>query len=216
MSIAARPLRSRVLRWLTGAMMGAALIGLQGCAALNQVRTEVQSFGDWPATRTGGPFVFERLPSQANQAEQAAQLEAAALPALQEHGFTLAQNPADALYTVQLAAIARVTQRGDPFWPGPYWYHPYPWGRPGVGGWWGTGGGGLALSYRFEQPQVDMQVSVVVRDRKTHAVLHEARAGVTRLGTSDPAWFAPLFDAALKDFPLAAGPRTVIVPLRPE
>ena len=46
MSIAARPLRSRVLRWLTGAMMGAALIGLQGCAALNQVRTEVQSFGD--------------------------------------------------------------------------------------------------------------------------------------------------------------------------
>ena len=32
-------------------MMGAALIGLQGCAALNQVRTEVQSFGDWPATR---------------------------------------------------------------------------------------------------------------------------------------------------------------------
>ena len=214
MSIAARPLRSRVLRWLTGAMMGAALIGLQGCAALNQVRTEVQSFGDWPATRTGGPFVFERLPSQANQAEQAAQLEAAALPALQEHGFTLAQNPADALYTVQLAAIARVTQRGDPFWPGPYWYHPYPWGRPGVGGWWGTGGSGLSLSLALEPPWVTLEVRLLIRDRRDGRVLYETQAAHDRVGAVDEAVLPYVFEAALDGFPQPPqGRRVVTVPL---
>ncbi|WP_298011660.1 DUF4136 domain-containing protein [uncultured Aquabacterium sp.] len=210
----ARTTRFSALRWLTGGLLCVAMLALQGCAALNEVRTEVQTFGDWPATRSPGPYVFDRLPSQANAADQIGQLEAAAAPALASHGFTLASGPDQAVYTVQLTASTRVTPRYDPFWGGaPYWYHP--WGRPGVGGWWGTGGGGLALSYRMEQPYVEMLVGVVVRDRRTHAVLHEARASLGRLGSADPALYAPLFDAALKDFPLTLGPRTVIVPLQP-
>ena len=73
-----------LMRWTT-ALLAVGLLG--GCAALNNVRSEVSTFGEWPAARKPGAYAFERLPSQQSQADQQAQLEALARPALAAAGF---------------------------------------------------------------------------------------------------------------------------------
>ena len=60
---------------------------LGGCAAFNNLSSEVSTYGPWPAERKPGAFVFERLPSQQAQPEQQSQLEAAARGALEAAGF---------------------------------------------------------------------------------------------------------------------------------
>ena len=37
---------------------------LGGCAAFNNLASDVSSYGPWPAERKPASFVFERLPSQ--------------------------------------------------------------------------------------------------------------------------------------------------------
>lgn len=180
---------------------------LSGCASLNSFSSQVSSHGSWPADRQPGAYVFERLPSQTatpELASQQTQLEDAARPALAAAGFTEAADPSLAKVVVQLASQVQVEARPplDNFW--------YPYGRWGWGGFWGPGRGGLALSMHMEPPYVQMQVSVLMRDRSTHQVLYETRARHERLGSVDARLYPLLFEAALKDFPLVAvSPRTV-------
>ena len=49
--------------------MLAALV-LSGCAGLNNVTSEVSSYGQWPADRKPASYAFERLPSQQARPEQ--------------------------------------------------------------------------------------------------------------------------------------------------
>lgn len=180
---------------------------LSGCASLNSFSSQVSSHGSWPADRQPGAYVFERLPSQTATPELAAQqtqLEDAARPALAAAGFTEAADPSLAKVVVQLASQVQVEARPplDNFW--------YPYGRWGWGGFWGPGRGGIALGVNLEPPYVQMQVSVLMRDRSTHQVLYETRARHERLGSVDARLYPLLFEAALKDFPLVAvSPRTV-------
>lgn len=180
---------------------------LSGCASLNSFSSQVSSHGSWPADRQPGAYVFERLPSQTATPElttQQTQLEDAARPALAAAGFTEAADPSLAKVVVQLASQVQVEVRPplDNFW--------YPYGRWGWGGFWGPGRGGIALGVNLEPPYVQMQVSVLMRDRSTHQVLYETRARHERLGSVDARLYPLLFEAALKDFPLVAvSPRTV-------
>jgi hypothetical protein len=180
-----------------------------GCSGIRTINAEVSSFGTWPAGRAPGTYAFERLPSQQSRPEDQAAVEAAAAPALAAAGFKpAAAGQADVL--VQVAAAVRVR-------PSPYndYYGPrgrWGWGW-GLGGAWGGPGWGFGMSY--EPPWTEMQVDLLIRDRRTHAALYETHASWETIG-SVGGLMRPLFEAALKDFPgPAISPRTVTVVVTP-
>ena len=111
-----------------GLLLAAALLG--GCAALNQVHSEVTSFSEWPADRKPGRYAFERLPSQKADAQRQSELEAAAAKALEKAGFTAAPDAAQADVIVQIGArLTRIeiSPWDDPLWwrwGGSYWRAP--------------------------------------------------------------------------------------------
>lgn len=180
---------------------------LAGCATSNAVTSQVSSFGAWPQDRKPGKFVFERLPSQQANAAQQDRLEWAAKPSMVRAGFEWVQDEAQADVTVQVAAYQTTESRRsryDPFWG--------PWG-PGFGGWWGSGGrGGISLSMQLEPAWTQMQVDLLIRDRRTNQVLYETHARHERVGQPDERVLPLMFEAALKDFPLQAiSPRAVTI-----
>lgn len=201
------------LLWLAAAVLAT------GCAGPQEVRSTVSSFGSWPPGRAPGAYVFERLPSQQNRAAEQAVLESAAEPALTAAGFRKVDDLGQADVTVQVGAQTLVEPRArhvDPWYPyGPY-YRPYlgPW-RPGVGGWWGSGGrGGISISMAMEPPWAQMQVDLLIRDRRNNQVLYETHAVHDRMGSPINALYPFLFKAALQDFPRpAVSPRVVTVPV---
>ena len=198
----------RAARWLHLLALGASLLLLAGCASLNSLASDVNSYSHWPAGRQPSSYVFERLPSQQANPEQQDALEAAARDALAQAGFSEAADAAGADVSVQVSA--RVTRQDyggfydDPFaWRGSLWY-----GR-GFGHWWGPGFG---LSY--PSPRYEREVSMLIRDRKSGDVLYETRASNDGLSSGDSETLAAMFAAALKDFPqTAVNPRRVTIPL---
>lgn len=202
------------------ALVGLALV-LSGCAATNVV-SQVSAYGPWPEASKPGAYAFERLPSQAVQAADQARLESAAEPALLKRGFHRVDQADQAAYTVQIDASVRTEPRVryDPLLT-PYGMHPgyigpghpYFW-RPGVGGWWGTGGSGLSLSLALEPPWVTLEVRLLIRDRRDGRVLYETQAAHDRVGSVDEAVLPFVFEAALDGFPQPPkGRRVVTVPL---
>lgn len=183
---------------------------LSGCAAMKSLSSEVSSFGTWPTTRAPGAYAFERLPSQKVDVASQDKIEAAAEPALAEAGFTKVEDAAKAEYAVQVSAHVvnmppRYVDR-----PGPYWY-------PSIGGWWGSGGwSGVSLGIMVEPSTNQVQVDLLVRDRKTNEVLYETHA-VREQNTGYVDKVLPaMFAAALKGFPQASsGPKVVTVPYEP-
>ena len=209
------------LRRLGGLTLVVAALALTGCAATNVV-SQVSSYGPWPEASKPGAYAFERLPSQAVQAADQARLESAAEPALLQRGFHRVEQVDRAAYTVQIDASVRTEPRVryDPLLT-PYGMHPgyigpwYPhfW-RPGVGGWWGTGGSGLSLSLALEPPWVTLEVRLLIRDRRDGRVLYETQAAHDRVGAVDEAVLPFVFEAALDGFPQPPrGRRVVTVPL---
>lgn len=195
-------------RWLLACLWCLSALWLAGCASSPDVVSRVSSFGSWPQGRAPGQYVFERLPSQQTQPAWQAKLEEAAEPALAAAGFRKAAKPEQADVSVQLSASSREDPASryyyDPFW-GP--------GRFGWGGWWGSGGySGISMSMRMEPVWIQMQVDLLIRDRRSNQVLYETHAVHDRQNTVDESLFGPMFEAALKDFPYpAVNPRTVTV-----
>lgn len=193
---------------LHGLALFAALLLLAGCASLNSLASDVNSYSHWPAGRQPSTYAFERLPSQQAQPQQQDTLEAAARDALAQAGFSEAADAASADVSVQVSA--RVTRQDygglydDPFaWRGSLWY-----GR-GFGHWWGPGFG---LSY--QSPRYEREVSMLIRDRRSGEVLYETRASNDGLSSGNDEMLAAMFAAALKDFPqTAVNPRRITVPL---
>ena len=187
---------------------------LGGCAAFNNLDSEVSSYGPWPAERKPAGFVFERLPSQQAQPERQQQLETAARGALEAAGFRAAADPGSADYLVQLGA--RVTSNdpwlyNDPlFWRGGlrYGYHGYGgFGRYGRG--WGPGWG---FGTGLESASFEREVALLIRDRRNGQLLYETRAANTGPSSSMSALLPAMFEAALQGFPNAAtgpNPRSV-------
>ncbi len=200
------PQRRAGLRALAGATLALGL--LAGCAGLNTLTAEVSSFGEWPAGRAPGRYAFERLPSQQALAEDTQKLEDAAAPALARAGFqpVAAGEQPDVLVQVG----ARISRADRSPWDDPLWWHGSVgyWRRgPWSGPYWGA-------SMQYSTPRYDREVAVLIRDRASAKPLYEARASSEGYGSGGTGLLAPLFAAALTDFPqLGVNPRRVTVPL---
>ncbi len=203
-------MKRRDLLLATSTTLGATgvLMLLGACASINQLATEVSTFGDWPAGRSGGSYAFERLPSQQAQADDSQLLEDAAAPALARAGFTPVAAGAEPDVRVQVAVRVHRSDRSP--WDDPLW-----WGG-GFGGWrhgpWrGPYWGG---SLRYESPRYDREVALLIRDRSSNKPLFEARASNEGFQRQSASLLAPMFAAALVDFPRTGiNPRRVVVPL---
>lgn len=183
----------------------AALLG--GCASMNQLSSEVSTFGSWPAGQAQPTFVFDRLPSQPAETRQA--LEAAALPALQRAGFRQASDAGQADYIVQLGASISADLRTIDVldfharfgWRGWHYRHFDPnWGT----GFGRLGGGFYPTTYLRE-------VAVLVRDRLSGQTVYETRAANSSNSPFMNHLLPAMFEAALANFPNPAGSRRDVV-----
>ena len=195
---------------LTGLAAAAALPLLPACAGMDTVAIDVASQGSWPADRKPGTYAIERLPSQQANAAEQERVEAAAIGALQAAGFTPAP-PAEADVLIQLGARVFEVARRDRYayssihWRNDWWFHggrwPYFWGPP------------YGPPYVSDFPDVQREVAVLIRDRRSQQFVYEARGSYTSRWTSD-ALLPAMFDAVMKDFPQTAlSPRSVTVAL---
>jgi hypothetical protein len=194
---------------------GLMLAALSGCAALNQLSSEVSTFNQWPAGRQPASYAFDRLPSQQANAEAQKLLEDAAARALQAAGFTPAAEGRTADVTVQLGARVNVQDRSpfeDPFWWRGGLYRGYSLSghrsdRFGFGL-----GFGLGRSF-YGPPSFEREVALLLRDKKTGDALYEARAVNDGASPSMNSLLTAMFDAALQGFPAtstgATAPRRV-------
>lgn len=197
-------------RWLQAAGGGLSLAALGGCATVNQLTAEVSTFGNWPAGRKPGSYAFERLPSQQARADLMQQLEDAAAPALARAGFRPVAAGAEPEVLVQVGL--RISRADNPPWDDPLWW-------PGGFGTWRHGpwrGPYWGIAWRSDPARYDREVALLLRDRSSGAPLFEARASSESFQRSAGNAMAPLFQAALADFPATGvNPRTVTVPLAP-
>ncbi|WAC74778.1 DUF4136 domain-containing protein [Roseateles sp. SL47] len=208
-----------VHRRLALASVGAAaLLALTGCAALNSVSAEAQSFGSWPAGRQPGTYAFERIPSQQQNAEAQARLEDAARGALEKAGFTAATDAKTADVLVSIGA--RITRSSPAPWDDPLWwrwngnYFQWRYGpawRPYYNRW----GYAYPMDPMMER-RYDREVALLLRDRQSNEPLYEARASNDGLTEGDQRMLAALFEASFADFPQTRPePHSVSVPLPP-
>jgi Domain of unknown function (DUF4136) len=181
---------------------------LSGCAALNQLSSEVSTFNQWPSERLPASYTFDRLPSQQANAEAQKLLEDAAARALQTAGFAPAVDAKTADVTVQLGARVNVQDRSpfdDPFW----WRGGLFRGHSGRGFRSGGFGFGAGLGFGFGrgfygQPSFEREVAVLIRDKKTGDALYEARAANDGASQSINSLLGAMFDAALQGFPASS------------
>jgi hypothetical protein len=189
----------------------AAALTLTGCAAFNQLNSEVSSYGQWPADRKPSSYAFERLPSQQARPEQQQLLEDAARRAVESAGFTPAADEKSADVSIQLGARVSASDRSpyeDPFWwrGGLYYSHHARFGR----GFWGPG-----IGLQFATPTYEREVALLIRDRKTGQALYEARASNDGASSAINSLLPAMFEAAMKDFPTGGiNPRNVSVEIK--
>jgi Domain of unknown function (DUF4136) len=189
----------------------AAALALTGCAAFNQLNSEVSSYGQWPADRKPGSYAFERLPSQQARPEQQQLLEDSARRAVEAAGFTPAADEKSADVSIQLGARVSASDRSpyeDPFWwrGGLYYSHHARFGR----GFWGPG-----IGLQFATPTYEREVALLIRDRKTGQALYEARASNDGASSAINSLMPAMFEAAMKDFPTGGiNPRNVSVEIK--
>ena len=194
---------------------------LSACSGLRVVDNDVASFAQWSNASPPAPgsrYRFERLPSQQSGLPQSGisgmeltqdQLEAMARTALDKFGW---QNmPAAAAFNVQVSATTRYAQRN-------------PYNSPAYGGFGGFGGSGISLGggtagsfigFSFplgmsEPPLYLREVSIVVRDAASNAVVFESRATHSGIWNDPRAVLPAMFEAALQGFPTPpAGARRI-------
>lgn len=195
-TILSKPVLAAVLASLT--------VWLGGCATVATVEADVQSFSTTSSPVQAGPFRFERLPSQDQDAAQATRLEGMAQAALEKAGFS--RNDAAARYSVQIgAAMAEtVSAYPDPYFGRPLWS---PFGRPRI--WHGRP---FYTSPWMDRESYVTRVRLEIRDVTTGKVVYESTA-VNEESWSNPGRVLPaLFAAALADFPTPPqGVRKVVV-----
>ena len=197
-------------------LVAVTVTALGGCAAMNQLSSEVSTFSQWPADRKPATYAFERLPSQQANPDQQRTLEDAAARAMESAGFTAAADARSADVSVQLGARVNAQDRSpydDPFWWRGGLYHSH-FGRPHRAGGFGLGRGfGYGSS---SLPSYEREVAVLIRDKKSGEPLYEARATNDGGSPSINSLLGAMYEAALKDFPaVGANPRRVTTTISP-
>jgi Domain of unknown function (DUF4136) len=189
-----------------------AALWLPGCAAMNNLTSEVTTYGEWPAGRKPGSYAFERLPSQQTRAAQQAELEQAAAKALEQAGFVAASDVGAADVVVQLGA--RVNRADISPWDDPLWW------RWGAGYWrspaWRASRAGFYPHWHDDwHRRYERHVALLLRDRVSNKPLYEAHAQTEGGSVGDATLIGAMFAASMKDFPSlgAQNPRRVTVPL---
>lgn len=195
------------------------MASLTGCAGMYRVDNQVESFARWTdATAPSGAAIsaakagtvpaapqsyrFERLPSQASGAEAQSQeaLEGWTERALAPLGWTLAQAPAQASWTVQVTAQQSRLPRAP--WDD-------PWDGRRLGGFAsvqiGVGNGLVAWNPWMRPPELPYhlrQVSLVIRDSNNGRITYETRARHDGRWNSTPELWQAMLSAALAGFPV--------------
>jgi hypothetical protein len=201
--------RRQVLATMAGAAAAACSLILVGCAGINNISSDVSSYGEWPGDRQPGRYAFERLPSQQARAEEMAALEESARSALEKAGFSAAapdQKPDVLIQVGTRQTRADYSPWDDPlWWRGGFGYYRHgPWGGPR----WG-------LSARYDFPRYEREVAVLIRDQASGKPLFESHASSEGSSRSDSQLLNAMFQAALMDFPRqGVNPRRVVVPLK--
>lgn len=183
-----------------------ALTLLAGCSGMRVVDTDVTSFAQWTGTapepaRTT-TYRFERLPSQSAGAAAGLlsqdELETMARMALSRYG--LVNNPTAPALNVQVSASTRAARRYNNGW------------APGFGGGVSLGAGSagsfIGLSFPigavgglYDSPSYSHELSVVMRDARSNAVVYETRASHSGIWGDTRAIYPAMLDAALQGFP---------------
>ncbi|MDO9277904.1 MAG: DUF4136 domain-containing protein [Polaromonas sp.] len=195
---------------------------LSACSGLRLVDTDVVSFAQWPGAAVPAPgssYRFERLPSQQSALQPSGisgmelsqdQLETIARTALDKVG--LRNNPSASNFNVQVSASTRYAPR--------YPYNGSAFGV-GFGGFGGTGvslGAGNAGSFigfsfplgMAESPLYMREVSILIRDAVSNAVVYESKATHSGVWSDAQAVLPAMFEAALQGFPTPpAGARRI-------
>jgi len=180
-------------------------VSLAGCASLRAVDSNVSSFSRWPAGRAPASYVFERLPSQQAQPQQAQSLEDVARRAIEGAGFVAAGEGTTADVSFQIGARATELDR-SPF-ADPFWYGVGPLSRPFVYGrygrpYWNPGWRyGYGYGPGYEPPYFEREVGVLIRDKASGELLYEARASNEGGSMGASSLLSAMFSAALADFP---------------
>ncbi len=196
-----------LLKLLARVALVAAAVVLTGCAAVSTVESKVQSFAATPTPVQAGTFRFERLPSQDQDAAQAASLEGMAQAALVKAGFSRVDT--GARYSVQIGAgtAETVSSFPEPFFGRSAWS---PFGRTRM--WHGRHFYGSP--WLLDRESYVTRVRVEIRELSSGKLVYESSA------TNEESWFNParvlpaLFEAALADFPTPPkGVRKVVVKL---
>lgn len=195
-------------RFLTGLVVATGAALMAGCAGFNTLRSDVATYGDWPAGRKPASYAFERLPSQQSAGSAQDKLEAAAAPALEAAGFMLAEPGKEPDVIVQLGA--RVTRTDYSPWDDPLWW------RGGFGSWrhgpW-IGPRWSVFAYH-DVPRYERDVALLIRDRASGKPLFEARASTDGSSSGSSEILRAMYGAAMKDFPATGpNPRQVTMPL---
>ncbi len=174
------------------------------------VDSQVSAFSKFPQTpAAGASWSFERLPSQQSLQEAAAarqsKLEAWVAQELAKQGFAAKPVAAgEVQYTVQINARMQRLESG------PFDY-PDPWGHfgAGYGGLPGrdyvvTGSGRviyLPVFPRYNPPWYVREVSLLIRDAKSKAIVYETQAKHEGRWADDEAVLPAMLAAALQGFP---------------
>lgn len=200
------------------ASLAAALLVLAGCSGMRVVDSDVTSFAQWtgPVPESAGNtrYRFERLPSQSagtvtgtNLSQD--ELETMARVALVRSG--LVNDPTAAALNVQVSASVRAMRRyNNGFGPGL---------GGGVSLGTGTAGSFIGLSFPlggvggiYDSPLYLYEVSLVMRDARSNAVVYETRASHSGIWSDVRAIYPAMLDASLQGFPRPpAGTRRVNV-----
>ncbi len=199
------------------AVTALALTVLAGCSGMRVVDTDVTSFAQWPGGAAGpaqgASYRFERLPSQSagNTAGTLPQDELETMTRFALSRYGLVNNPTAPSLNVQVGASTRMARRYN------NGFGPAFGGGVSLGT--GTAGSFIGLSFPlggmgglYDSPSYLHELSVIMRDASSNAVVYETRASHSGIWGDTRAVYPAMLDAALQGFPRpSAGTRRVNV-----
>lgn len=162
------------------------------------IENQVESFSTLSTVPLPATYRFERLPSQQANAQAQDALEAAAQAALNKVGLQLASSP-----TAFVATVSARTDRDETT--------DYPYGHRLNDGIFAIPGYDYVVTGRghviwtmplidFPRPYYRREVSLVLRDAQSNAVVYETRARNEGRWADSAAIYPAMLDAALQGF----------------